>query len=163
MSRAVLLPYAASSVSIARQRVGSELATAGVADSAIADAVLVTSELLSNSLRHAVPLPPPFPPDCVRLVWHVDGARERDDRWVEVAVSDGGSETLPRVRNPETISPGGRGLGIVQQLASRWGTEVDEAMTTVWAVVEAPIRRIRDPSSPCASLAFHGSGGGPFR
>jgi hypothetical protein len=40
---------------------------------------------------------------------------------VEVAVSDGGGRTLPKVNQPSSWSLGGRGLGIVDRLSLRWG------------------------------------------
>jgi hypothetical protein len=57
---------------------------------------------------------------------------------VEIAVRDGGSSTMPRVARPSVSGLGGRGLGIVQSLSGRWGTEMDATTTTVWAVLEIP-------------------------
>ena len=53
----VLLPCAPASVAVARQRLAAELTAAGIFDGAVGDAVLVVSELLSNAIRHARPLP----------------------------------------------------------------------------------------------------------
>lgn len=96
-------------------------------ETAIEDAVLVVSELLSNALRHAHPLPS----GQIRVSW----------RWteehVEVAVSDGGAATEPRAGRPALSSLGGRGLGIVEYLASTWGVRHEGDITTVWAVVTA--------------------------
>ncbi|MBB2908790.1 anti-sigma regulatory factor (Ser/Thr protein kinase) [Streptosporangium becharense] len=89
--------------------------------------MLVVSELLSNALRHAHPLPS----GQIRVAWH----------WiedhVEVAVSDGGAATEPRAGRPTLSSLGGRGLGIVDYIASRWGVRHEGDVTTVWAVVTA--------------------------
>ncbi|MER6824934.1 ATP-binding protein [Streptosporangium sp. NPDC000563] len=126
-SSVVLLPYAPSSVAVARQRLCSDLQERGVYESAIDDAVLVVSELLSNALRHAHPLPS----GQIRVSW----------RWteehVEVAVSDGGAATEPRAGRPALSSLGGRGLGIVEYLASTWGVRHEGEITTVWALVAA--------------------------
>ncbi|MFF5111416.1 ATP-binding protein [Streptosporangium sp. NPDC000509] len=126
-SSVVLLPYAPSSVAVARQRLCSDLQERGVYESAIDDAVLVVSELLSNALRHAHPLPS----GQIRVSW----------RWteehVEVAVSDGGAATEPRAGRPALSSLGGRGLGIVEYLASTWGVRHEGDITTVWALVAA--------------------------
>ncbi|PZG44429.1 ATP-binding protein [Spongiactinospora gelatinilytica] len=127
-SSAVLLPYALSSVAVARQRICSDLRQWGVYDTAVDDAVLVVSELLSNALRHAHPLPS----GQVEVAWH------RVDGHVEVAVSDGGATTEPRAAVPALSSLGGRGLGIVEFLAERWGVRYEGEVTTVWAVVACP-------------------------
>ncbi|MCG5219684.1 ATP-binding protein [Streptosporangium sp. KLBMP 9127] len=127
-SSVVLLPYALSSVAVARQRLCSDLQEWGVFTSSIEDAVLVVSELLSNALRHAHPLPS----GQIGVAW----------RWteghVEVAVSDGGSATEPRAGRPTLSSLGGRGLGIVEFIAERWGVRHDGEITTVWAMLPVP-------------------------
>lgn len=128
MSSVVLLPYAPSSVAVARQRLSTDLQDWGVFATAIDDAVLVVSELLSNALRHAHPLPS----GMVRVAW-----LWTDDH-VEVAVSDGGAATEPRAGRPTLSSLGGRGLGIVEYVAERWGVRHDGETTTVWAVLPAP-------------------------
>ncbi|GAA4918977.1 ATP-binding protein [Streptomonospora salina] len=166
MSRVVLLRHAASSVTSARRGLCSDLRACGVAADTVDDAAIVLSELLSNALRHAAPLPEPFPSECVRVSWDVGGAAaaEARDGWLEVAVCDGGAQTLPRLARPSVSALGGRGLGIVENIAAKWGTEVDDRVTTVWAVLEAavppgrcvPGTRERTPGS---SGAYGGDGG----
>ena len=124
----VLLPCVPSSVAVARGRIAAELRDAGLFATAVADAALVTSELLSNAILHARPLPDAR----VRVAWIVSASS------VEVIVSDGGSVTRPRASRPSLSSIGGRGLGIVEHLASSWGVRGDERGTTVWAVLPAP-------------------------
>ncbi|MEU4230916.1 ATP-binding protein [Nonomuraea sp. NPDC026600] len=128
MSSVVLLPYAPSSVAVARQRLSTDLQDCGVFSTAIDDAVLVVSELLSNALRHAHPLPS----GMVRVAWL------RSDEHIEVAVSDGGAATEPRAGRPTLSSLGGRGLGIVEYVAESWGVRHDGDITTVWAILLAP-------------------------
>ncbi len=132
MSSVVLLPYAPSSVAVARQRLSTDLRESGVYPDAVDDAVLVVSELLSNALRHAHPLPS----GMIRVAWMCS-----DDR-VEVAVSDGGSATEPRAGRPTLSSLGGRGLGIVDYVAERWGVRHEGDTTTVWAVLPAPQEKL---------------------
>lgn len=111
-SSVVMLPYAPSSVAVARQRLSADLSNAGLLASAVDDVVLIMSELLSNALRHAHPLPS----GQLKVAWLCS------DTQVEVAVSDGGACTEPRAGRPTLSSLGGRGLGIVEYLAERWGS-----------------------------------------
>ena len=53
----VLLPHMPASVAAARWHIRSDLRGAGIRTPAIGDAVLVVSELLSNAIVHARPLP----------------------------------------------------------------------------------------------------------
>ncbi len=127
-SSAVLLPYAPASVAAARWRLVADLRGAGVAQGAVADAAVVVSELLSNAIRHARPLPG----FLLEVTWALDHGS------VEIAVSDGGSATRPRPATASLSSLGGRGLAIVEHLASRWGVSAGDTRTTVWAVLPAP-------------------------
>ena len=133
-SAVVLLPYTPSSVAVARRRLTSDLVAAGIYDPAVCDAAVVVSELLSNAIRHAAPLPGAQ----VRVAWTLDHDALR------VAVSDAGDGSLPRITEPAPGAPGGRGLGIVESLSCRWGVLRDDGETTVWAVLAAPHR----PSIP---------------
>jgi anti-sigma regulatory factor (Ser/Thr protein kinase) len=123
----VLLPSTPASVSIARKQLTADLSAAGVYGEAAGDAALVISELLSNSIKHAWPLPG----EKVRAAWMVD------DGSVEVQVSDGGGPTRPRQDYPPISALGGRGLGIVERLSEDWGIRADETGQTVWAVLPA--------------------------
>jgi anti-sigma regulatory factor (Ser/Thr protein kinase) len=126
-SGVLLLPYTASSVGVARRRLIGDLTEAGVYEVTACDAGLVLSELISNALRHATPLPG----SVVRVSW------ELGDGYVEVSVSDGGGPTEPRVAVPASSAVGGRGLGIVDRLSLRWGvySRPDPGETTVWAAL----------------------------
>ena len=146
-SSVLLLPYTASSVGVARRRLIGDLAQAGVYEGTARDAGLVLSELISNALRHATPLPG----RTVKVAWNL----HQDS--VAVAVSDGGGPTTPMVNEPTSWSIGGRGLGIVARLSLRWGvcagdahwesdgngnracpSDSGQGETTVWA--ELPLR-----------------------
>ena len=124
----VLLPHAPASVAVARQRLSADLDAAGVVHAAVGDAVLVVSELLSNAIRHARPLPGAR----VQVAWAVDNGS------VEVAVSDGGAPTRPYPAHASVSALGGRGLDIVEYLARTWGVRADSQGLTVWAVLPAP-------------------------
>jgi anti-sigma regulatory factor (Ser/Thr protein kinase) len=124
----VLLPCAPASVAVARQRLTADLNAAGIVHAAVGDAALVVSELLSNAIRHARPLPGA----SLQVAWAVD------DESVEVAVSDGGAPTRPHPGHASVSSLGGRGLDIVDYLASTWGVRNDPSGLTVWAVLAAP-------------------------
>lgn len=50
---------------------------------------------------------------------------------VWVGVQDG-SPTLPALRQYERSAATGRGLQMVERLASRWGVDVDDGSKTVW-------------------------------
>ena len=126
-SSVLMLPYTASSVGVARRRLIGDLSEAGVFETTACDAGLVLSELISNALRHATPLA-----GCVvRVAWWLD------DDYLEIAVSDGGGPTVPVVNQPGHTAIGGRGLGIVDRLALRWGVcpppDGGAGETTVWA------------------------------
>ena len=112
-SGVLMLPYTASSVGVARRRLIGDLAEAGVSESTACDAGLVVSELISNALRHATPLPG----NSIKASWDL-----RADS-VTVGVTDGGAETIPRVHQPTGSSLGGRGLGIVERLSIKWGVQ----------------------------------------
>jgi anti-sigma regulatory factor (Ser/Thr protein kinase) len=123
----VLLPCVPSSVGMVRGQLSTELRAYGIFPAIIEDAALVVSELLSNAILHARPLPG----STVRVSWGLGPAR------IELAVCDGGSDTLPRASHPSPSSIGGRGLAIVEHLCSSWGVRNDDRGTTVWAVLPA--------------------------
>lgn len=124
----VHLPCAPASVAFARRALSSDLLAAGVFDQAVGDAILVVSELVSNAILHAYPLPG----EQLKVAWVVD------DGWLEVAVSDGGSATMPAAGHPTVASVRGRGLAIVAHICQTWGVRTDDVGLTVWAILPAP-------------------------
>src|SRR5260370_31609574 len=127
-SSVVALPCAPASVGFARRALSDDLKAGGVFEQAVGDAVLVVSELVSNAILHAYPLPG----ERLRVAWIMD------DGWLEIAVSDGGSATLPQAGHPTTASVSGRGLAIVDHICRTWGVRTDEVGLTVWAILPAP-------------------------
>ncbi|MGH8542395.1 MAG: ATP-binding protein, partial [Gammaproteobacteria bacterium] len=89
----------------------------------LADLNAVATELICNAVRHATPLP-----DGDLAVYC-----GLDDGVVEFSVTDGGSDTSPRMRGLDTAAVDGRGLLIVATLAEQWGVRDESAGRTVWA------------------------------
>src|SRR3954454_15047412 len=81
------------------------------------DVALVTSELVSNAIEHAMT------PVTVRVM--------NDERRVRVEVSDS-SSILPAVADLVADSSRGRGLHIVEALTDAWGIESSEDGKVIW-------------------------------
>lgn len=93
---------------------------------------LLTSEVVSNAVRHAAGVL------AVQLDLRlVDGV-------VRVAVEDPAT-AQPTLRNAGAEEMGGRGLMLVDALAARWGSRPTERGKVVW--FEFPIRRGRAPAA----------------
>jgi serine/threonine-protein kinase RsbW len=60
------------------------------------------------------------------------------DEMVRVEVHDGGSETFPDARAFQDLAVSGRGLGLVELLAARWGHLGDRDGRVVWFEVDLP-------------------------
>jgi anti-sigma regulatory factor (Ser/Thr protein kinase) len=90
----------------------------------LADAQLLVSELVANSVRHA-----DAPVDAVVRV----SARVRDDV-VHLEVGDRGTSGSIARRAPDLKHGSGFGLNIVEKLSRRWGVDRDDG-TRVWADV----------------------------
>ena len=101
------------------------------------DAQLLTTELVSNSMRHAG-----LEPDDVIVVTVTCSAG-----MLRVTVQDAGTQTLPEhiVAGSIRPSPNGRsgwGLYLVDKLATRWGTKVGGRIG-FWFELEEPLPRTR--------------------
>ncbi|MDA8285682.1 MAG: ATP-binding protein [Actinomycetota bacterium] len=86
-------------------------------------AVLLTSEVATNAVRHA------------RTDFQV--TLERRSRELLVKVRDG-SPAVPKALDPPLDSEGGRGLSMVRILSSRWGSSTRVDGKLVWFAVEVP-------------------------
>ncbi len=119
------LPFSAASVAVARQRLRSWLLENDVSEEAIEDARVVISELVANSIRHASPLHD----GNLVVSWTVepDGLR--------VSVTDGGGSTRPRALHAASSAIAGRGMAIVESIASTWWHEPSESRSTVHALL----------------------------
>lgn len=114
------LPPSIPSVGRARAAVARWLPDDVAADT-LADAKLVVSELVANSVRHGALAPDGF----VRVRLAVGAGL------VRLEVEDFGASGVVAPRAPDLDGGGGFGLQIVAALARRWGI-VQEASTRVW-------------------------------
>jgi anti-sigma regulatory factor (Ser/Thr protein kinase) len=122
----VVLPHEVSAVADARRRLAAYLKRYRITAAACDDAQLVLSELLSNAIRYA----PPLPAGEVRAAWWIDRAG------IHVEVTDGRGDTEPvRISDPHPESIGGRGLAIVDVLTSSWDVRTAARHRTVHAIV----------------------------
>src|SRR5215218_870540 len=114
---AVTFPATPSAIRRARHHLLAFLAADDVAEEACATAGLLTSELATNAVMHA----------GTDFTLAADVGRES----LRVEVRDGSTE-LPEVRRPVAGAVGGRGLHLVQELSSGWGTDVEGRGKRVW-------------------------------
>jgi two-component sensor histidine kinase len=99
--------------------------------------MLVLSELVSNAVRHAAPLPT----GEIVVRWQVQ------DECLHVEITDGGAGTRPHASVAALSAVGGRGLDIVRAVSAQWGVTEGEGSVTVWA--EVP-RTPHDEAGPAA-------------
>jgi anti-sigma regulatory factor (Ser/Thr protein kinase) len=86
------------------------------------DVVLLISELVTNSVRHA----------GLDATQPLQLSVQTDGDTVRVAVRDPGPGFEPPPPPPNPAHVGGWGLVLVDQLAERWGIEHDGEATVVW-------------------------------
>jgi anti-sigma regulatory factor (Ser/Thr protein kinase) len=110
------LPMSDEAPALARQFLRS--ASCATHHSAVVeDAVLLVSELVTNSLQHGGP-PLVVAVDC-------------DDETLQVRVRDG-SSTRPTPRDAAHADERGRGLALVSTLSADWGVDPDADGKHVW-------------------------------
>jgi anti-sigma regulatory factor (Ser/Thr protein kinase) len=114
---AVTFPATPSAIRRARHHLVAFLLADDVDADACATAGLLASELATNAVMHA----------GTDFTLAADIGRDA----VRVEVSDGSTE-LPEVRRPPAGAVGGRGLHLVQELSSGWGTDVEGRGKRVW-------------------------------
>lgn len=119
------LPFSAESAAVARQQLIEWMRTLGARDEQRDDARLVVSELVGNAVRHARPLAD----GTMHVAW---GASPTG---LDIAVTDGGARTTPEKVDASVSDLAGRGLAIVEVLASRWWVESSRSRTTVHALL----------------------------
>jgi anti-sigma regulatory factor (Ser/Thr protein kinase) len=116
------VPFHAPAASQVRSELRSWLAEKGFEGETVDDARVVVSELVGNSVRHAVPLPV----NDLVVTWAVDNGD------LVISVTDGGSPgSSPHIVAAPGSAISGRGLSIVEALVERWWVEDDRGRTTV--------------------------------
>jgi anti-sigma regulatory factor (Ser/Thr protein kinase) len=88
------------------------------------DAMLLASELFANSLRHGSS---GLPGETVTVTADVAAVR--------VEVADRSGPGVPELRPAGADAEDGRGLGIVERLADRWGWRRRGGRTVTWFVI----------------------------
>jgi anti-sigma regulatory factor (Ser/Thr protein kinase) len=124
------LPPTPTAARLARHRVSE--ACVGLADEQRAVAVLLTSELVANAVRH--------PESDAPAGTEIEMRIRRTDRVFRVEVRDHDARPLPTVRPPTTPREGGMGLYIVDELADAWGVRPDSLGEgkVVWFEIRLP-------------------------
>jgi anti-sigma regulatory factor (Ser/Thr protein kinase) len=110
-------------VGLARRFLRRALGAWGIDQDTVDTAVLCLSELVTNAVIHA-------PNGCVVRVL-------LDGRTLTVTVRDSGAVGDAAVGAPDDpFQVHGRGLQLVDALATSWGSRLDSAGTTMWFVME---------------------------
>ncbi|MEP6625906.1 MAG: MEDS domain-containing protein [Acidimicrobiia bacterium] len=114
----VFVPVAATLPSV--RRFVREVLLAWHFDAEVEVSALMGSELATNAILHA------------RSPFRVSIQRDSSD--ITISVRDA-SMTLPARRNPGPREVGGRGLGLISEMADAWGTQQESDGKTVWATL----------------------------
>ncbi|GAA5058002.1 anti-sigma regulatory factor (Ser/Thr protein kinase) [Thermocatellispora tengchongensis] len=123
-------PGTTISVPAAREWVRGLLA-GRIAAALLDDISLLLTEVVANAVTHSDSGRTPDGQVAVRVMCGPDGVRGE--------VSDAGSDrSKPILREPGLDDDGGRGLRLVDLLATAWGCHGDEAGGSVWFRVAAP-------------------------
>ena len=130
------IPHERTGVRLARHAVADQLTAVGVRDETCDDALLVLSELVSNAVTHAAPLPN----GGITVGWTV-----LTDA-LHLEITDGGAVTSPQASVPTLLSGSGRGLDIVRTICRAWGVSEGETSVTVWA--DVPMTEAASATAP---------------
>ena len=117
------VPAMGSACGVGRRFVADTLRGWGVPEEFVEISMLITSELVANAVNHAPP------PEFLQV--------QADDQRIRIEVGDTG-EAEPRLVRPGDAVAGGRGLLLVDRLATRWGWEVRPPGKVVWCEVSLP-------------------------
>jgi anti-sigma regulatory factor (Ser/Thr protein kinase) len=97
------------------------VAAAGIAEATMEEAELLTSELVTDSVRRAAA--------SSEIVLHVVVARDA----IRIEVTDHGAKRSGRA-GPTT----GPAMALVAEIASRWGAERDDESNRTWFELDIP-------------------------
>lgn len=122
-------PVAPESAGKARELVGEVLFTIGIPPGTIGDVKIMLTELITNAMVHGAAGRPD--------VGDIDLLIRTDDTAIHVEVTDPGLGGKPQVKD-DLLAAGGRGLRLVDALASRWDHHEAPAGRTVWFDVDHP-------------------------
>ncbi len=125
---AMLVRHEPKSAAAVRREIAADLAGHGIRGADVDDVTLVASELVSNAVRHATTAAE----RDLDVTWTVG------DQQVLIAVADE-SELRPKLSGAAPDAPCGRGLTIVDALASDWGVDPMPDGKRVWAKI--PLHR----------------------
>lgn len=120
------LAHERTTPSVARELVRERLEAWKLDDETVYATELIVSELITNAVRYGTP------PLQLRLLL---------DRTLTCEVHDS-SSVAPHLRHARTVDEGGRGLFIVSQLASHWGTRFSREGKALWT--EQLVKRADD-------------------
>jgi anti-sigma regulatory factor (Ser/Thr protein kinase) len=91
-------------------------------------AVLLASELVSNSVRHSGSAVPGETVTVTVMAWAAG---------VRVEVTDRMAGGVPVLRPPDEEAEGSRGLRLVEDLSDKWGYERGGGQATTWFEIQA--------------------------
>jgi anti-sigma regulatory factor (Ser/Thr protein kinase) len=129
----VVLPGIEPAVAVVRRFARTAV---GPAFPGLYELTVVASELFGNAVRHSRS----GRRSGADGVGQVTVTLLTGDGLLRLEVADQGGEGVPRLRTPEDGGESGRGLHVVEALATDWGAEPDGARTVVWAEFAWPGR-----------------------
>jgi anti-sigma regulatory factor (Ser/Thr protein kinase) len=130
---ALALPARTESIAHGRWFVDAASRSWAVAPEVAADAVLATSECVTNAVLHGAP------PVRVAVI--------PGEQVLRVEVQDGFPVPLPAPKMPSPTEPGGRGLVIIDAVARAWGAAEAPHGKCVWFEVETTVEQPADELS----------------
>jgi transcriptional regulator with XRE-family HTH domain len=104
-------------------RAAVRVAAAGIAEATMEDAELLTSELVTDSVRRAAA--------SSEIVLHIVVARDA----IRIEVTDPGAKAKRSGRAGPTSGPA---MALVAEIASRWGAERDDESNRTWFELDIP-------------------------
>ena len=118
-------------IAAAMARAGVANLSAELSDELTADIALLTTEIVSNAVRHSP----------TSTLTQIQLRAEVGDGRIRVEVTDAGAGFSPHTRSrPGDLAASGWGLVLLDRLASRWGVLPGSDGSTVWFEVDTASR-----------------------